>query len=87
MIDQIGPGGHFVRQDHTRQHFRQNWFPELLDRTTRGSWETGGRLTLGDRAAARVREILEHYEPAPLNEATVAKLEAIIQRAEKRGRE
>ena len=42
---------------------------------------------MGDRAAARVREILEHHEPAPLNETTVVKLEAIIQRAEKRGRE
>jgi len=85
VIDRVGPGGHYVNQDHTRQHFRKNWFPKLLDRTTRMSWEKGGQLTLGDRAAARVREILEHHEPKPLDAAAVAELETIIQRAEKRG--
>jgi trimethylamine--corrinoid protein Co-methyltransferase len=85
VIDGVGPGGHFVDQVHTYRHFRQNWFPRLLDRATRRGWETGGRLTLGDRAAARVRDILEHHEPAPLDEATAAELEAIIQRAEERG--
>ncbi len=84
VIDQVGPGGHFVGEDHTFQHFRQNWFPQLLDRVTREEWENSGRLTLGDRVAARVREILEHYEPTPLDEATVAELEAIVQRAEER---
>jgi trimethylamine--corrinoid protein Co-methyltransferase len=84
VIDEVGPGGHFVDRGHTFRHFRQNWFPRLLDRATRKNWEAGGQLTLGDRAAARVREILERHEPAPLDEATAARLEAIIQRAEDR---
>ena len=86
VIDQVGPGGHFLGEDHTFQHFRENWLPRLLDRAPRGEWEDGGCLTLGDRAAARVREILEQHEPAPLDEATAAALEAIIQRAEQRVR-
>jgi trimethylamine--corrinoid protein Co-methyltransferase len=85
VIDRVGPSGHYVSQDHTRRHYRKNWFPKLLDRTTRTGWEKGGQLTLGDRAAARVREILEHYEPKPLDEAAVADLELVIQKAEKRG--
>jgi len=86
VIDEVGPGGHFVDQDHTLRHFRNNWFPKLLDRKNRRDWEDGGQLTLGDRAAARVREILEHHEPAPLGEVTAAELEAVIQRAEERVR-
>jgi trimethylamine:corrinoid methyltransferase-like protein len=41
-------------------------------------------LTLKDRAQAKVREILEHYQPVPLDEVTAAELEAVIQRAEER---
>ena len=84
VIDAVGPGGHFVDQDHTLRHFRDNWFPKLLDRKNRSEWEAGGRLTMGDRTAARVREILEHHEPAPLANVTVAELDAVIQRAEGR---
>ena len=83
-IDAVGPGGHFVDRDHTLRHFRHNWFPRLLDRTTRSEWEAGGQLTLGDRAAARAREILAGHRPAPLAEGTATQLDAVIQRAEGR---
>jgi len=80
VIDGVGPGGNFVDGDHTLRHFRGNWFPGLFDRGTRAAWETGGRLTLGDRARTRVREILDHHRPAPLAAATATQLSAIISR-------
>jgi trimethylamine--corrinoid protein Co-methyltransferase len=84
VIDRVGPGGHYVAEDHTFRHFRENWVPKLLDRATRGDWETDGRLTLGDRAAARVRDILENHQPSALDQSIAAELETIIQRAENR---
>ena len=84
VIDQVGPGGHFLGEEHTFEHFRQNWFPELFDRSPRDEWELDGSLTLGDRAAARVREILEEHEPAPLDEEIAAALDGVIERAEER---
>ncbi|MGD2144445.1 MAG: trimethylamine methyltransferase family protein [Anaerolineae bacterium] len=84
VIDQVGPGGHFLGEAHTFDHFRENWIPELFDRSPRDEWEQNGKLTLGNRAAARVREILEHHEPPPLNEEIAAVLESLIQRARKR---
>jgi trimethylamine--corrinoid protein Co-methyltransferase len=84
VIDQVGPGGHYLGEEHTFDHFRRNWIPDLFDRLPRDEWENGGALTLGDRAADRVREILEHHEPAPLDEAVAGELETIIQRAEER---
>ena len=82
VIDRVGPGGHFLGEVHTLRHFRENWYPELFDRRTRAGWEDSGRRTLGDRAAARVREILENHRPAPLDEAVAVGLDAILQRAE-----
>jgi trimethylamine--corrinoid protein Co-methyltransferase len=82
VIDQVGPGGHFLAEMHTLRHFRENWYPRLLDRRNRAGWEQGGRLTLGDRARARVQEVLENHQPPPLDEAVSARLDAILQRAD-----
>jgi len=84
LIDRVGPGGHFLGEDHTFNHFRENWIPELFDRSPRDEWEQDGELTLGDRSAARVLHILEHHEPAPLDEDIAAALGGVIQRAEER---
>jgi trimethylamine--corrinoid protein Co-methyltransferase len=81
VIDQVGPGGHFLGEMHTLRHFRENWYPKLHDRRNRAGWEAGGRRTLGDRARARVQEILENHRPPPLDEAVSARLDAILQRA------
>jgi trimethylamine--corrinoid protein Co-methyltransferase len=86
VIDQVGPGGHYLGEEHTFQHFRENWIPQLFDRSPRDEWEQDGALSLGDRTAKRAREILEHHEPAPLNEDAAAALEEIIQQAEERVR-
>jgi len=87
VIDKVGPGGHFLSEDHTLRHFRENWYSKLLDRQSREGWEAKGRLTLGERARARVQEILETHRPLPLEEAMLSKLNAIVQRAEKRVQE
>ncbi|NQT48511.1 MAG: trimethylamine methyltransferase family protein [Chloroflexi bacterium] len=84
VIDRVGPGGHFLSETHTLRHFRENWYPKLLDRENRENWEAGGRLTLGNRARIRIREILESHQSPPLDEAVLAKLGFIIQRAEER---
>ncbi len=87
VIDAVGPGGHFLAQDHTLLHFRENWFPKLMDRNNYETWVEKGKKTLGQRANERVREILETHAPEPLPEEVRGKLEAIIERAEKRAGE
>jgi trimethylamine--corrinoid protein Co-methyltransferase len=84
VIDQVGPGGHFLGEVHTRQHFRENWYPTLINRTTYDTWLEDGGLTYGQRANARVREILESHEPEPLQEEAQAAVRAIVQRADAR---
>ena len=82
VIDEVGPGGHFLGEPHTAWHCRENWYPTLFDRRNRAGWEENGRLGLGDRARARVQEILETHLPPPLDEAISARLDAIVEQAE-----
>jgi trimethylamine--corrinoid protein Co-methyltransferase len=82
VIDQVGPGGHFLETDHTYQHFRANWVPKLLDRASREHWELAGGLTMGDRVRARVQEIFETYQPEPLDDDVSQVLDEVIQEAE-----
>ncbi len=81
-IDRVGPGGNFVGDDHTFQHFRRNWVPKLFDRSSREEWEINGKLTLGDNAASKVRKIFETHRPKPVEKTISDTLEAIIQKAE-----
>ena len=86
VIDQVGPGGHFLGEVHTRRHFRENWYPTLLDRTSYETWVENGSLTLGDRAAARARELLETHQPEALSPEVADRLAAIVAQAEERAR-
>jgi trimethylamine--corrinoid protein Co-methyltransferase len=86
LIDKVGPGGHFLTEEHTYYHFRENWVPKLFDRTTRADWEDRGGLTLGDRASTEVRRILEEYHPKALDTKVLAKIDAVLKRAEKRAK-
>ena len=84
VIDQVGPGGHFLGEEHTRRHFRANWFPRLFDRNPYEMWKADGATTLFERANARVKEILDTHQPQPLAADTQARLKDIIAGAEKR---
>jgi trimethylamine--corrinoid protein Co-methyltransferase len=85
VIERVGPGGQYLTQDHTRRHFREEfWFPTLMDRQRRRVWEVGGRKTMGDRVRAKVLDILEHHEPMPIPPEVEARLKEIIARADKR---
>jgi trimethylamine--corrinoid protein Co-methyltransferase len=87
VIDQVGPGGEYVTNEHTYRHFREGWFPALVgDRHTHEDWVQMGGKTLGDRASEKVREVLASHIPEPLPEAIEAKLKALITDAENRSR-
>ncbi len=87
VIDKVGPGGHFLAEDHTYRHFRENWFPKLIDRGNYESWVEEGKRTLGQRASDKVKEILETHTPEPLPEEVKEELSKIIERAERRASE
>jgi len=79
VIDEVGPGGQYVTHEHTLRHFREGFRPKVIgNRETFEVWSERGSKTLGDRAHARVLEILRTHVPKPLPDATVAALDKII---------
>lgn len=84
VIDRVGPGGHFLADDHTYEHFRRHWVPDLFDRATRGDWETRGSQTLAQRANTRVREILDTHSAPQLTEELAGSLQELLNNAEAR---
>ena len=85
VIERVGPGGHYLTQEHTRQHFRKEvWFPTLMDRQMRRGWEASGRKTMAERVRAKVKDILEHHEPLPISADVENRLKELIAQADER---
>jgi len=82
VIDQVGPGGSFIGQEHTARRFRKElWFPKLLDREFYSAWHGAGARSTEQRCAERKRELLETHEVEPLPEDTQAAIGEVVQAA------
>jgi trimethylamine--corrinoid protein Co-methyltransferase len=85
VIARVGPGGHHLTQEHTRKHFKQEfWLPELMDRHHRRGWEAAGGKSLAQRVRSKVLEILEQHEPMPVPAKVDARLKEIVANADER---
>ncbi len=77
LIDEAGPGGEFLTLEHTLRHFRTFWRPALLDRSGYQAWTLAGKPDFAARVHARLRNLLETHQPAPLPSEAVRELDAI----------
>ena len=69
LIDAVGPGGGFIDQEHTVEHFRSEiWMPEVLDRRFWPSWEAAGRPDTASVVRQKLAEYLAKYQPVPLDD-------------------
>lgn len=85
VIDRVGPGGNFLSDDHTMNHFREeHWQPRLMDRWNYETWATQGEETMADRIRERTREILATHKGPQVSDEVKEKIEAILNTAEGR---
>jgi trimethylamine--corrinoid protein Co-methyltransferase len=88
VIEKVGPGGHYLTQEHTRTHFKtETWLPRLIDRQMRRPWESSGESTMAQRVRSKVKEILERHEPVPIPTDVEARLRELVTQAEERHRD
>jgi trimethylamine--corrinoid protein Co-methyltransferase len=80
VINSVGPGGDFLTQEHTLDHFRDLWQPSLITRQRMDEWVDGGRLRLGDRLKEKTLAILDGHRSEPLPESVKSEIEYILQR-------
>ena len=65
LIDKVGPGGHYLTEQHTLDHFRDVWYSRLFDRTMHAQWVDRGAKDFDERLRERTEEAMAH-EPAPV---------------------
>jgi trimethylamine--corrinoid protein Co-methyltransferase len=81
VIDEVGPHGHYLDHKHTLKHFREEWYPQLLDTGKYDDWVAAGSKDLADRASERVDQILAEHQPEPLSPEVKKQLDKIVERA------
>ncbi|MDD5687372.1 MAG: trimethylamine methyltransferase family protein [Elusimicrobia bacterium] len=79
LINEVGPGGHFMDKDHTLKHFKDGiWYPELFDRNKRQQWSNEGSTTMCDRAHLKLNKILSEHKVESLDSAVEKEINKII---------
>lgn len=83
-IKRVGPGGHFLGDDHTLDHFKENWQPDLTDRKTHEDWNSRGAKSMGQLAKEKITGILKNHRPTPLPAEVDSEIERILEEAKSR---
>jgi trimethylamine--corrinoid protein Co-methyltransferase len=80
-IDKVGHKGDFLALKHTRNHYQEDWYPTLFNRTNYTSWVEAGKKTLRERARDRIDQLLAEHQPEPLPEDVAKGIQAVIHKA------
>ncbi|MGD2037780.1 MAG: trimethylamine methyltransferase family protein [Desulfobacterales bacterium] len=84
VIASVGPGGNFLEEAHTLQHFKNElWRPGVFTRQQYDSWQQSGAMDTAARIREEIRRIVETQQPPSLDDKTLARLEEIKRKGEK----
>lgn len=81
VIAAAGPANAFMQHDHTRAHYREDWYPKLIERRNWDAWSAAGGQTFRQRARERALKLAETHRPEPLPADVAAALQGVIDRA------
>jgi len=86
VVDEVGIGGHFLGEDHTREHFKdQTWFPSLMNRMRYDGWRTkDNKSRMSERIKNKLHDILENYDTPKMPDDKQEEIDKILEKAEKR---
>jgi trimethylamine--corrinoid protein Co-methyltransferase len=85
VIDEIGPGGHYLAHKHTREyHAKEHFIPQILDTQSYESWAKAGSKDLRDKAKEEVRKILAEHHPPRLDKDIENELEEYTKQVDRR---
>ncbi len=78
VIHRVGPGGNFLADDHTLEHFRQWWQPELLERRRHDHWRADGSRCLRERVKEKTLAALASSRGSPAGEALGREIASVL---------
>ena len=74
-VEQVGPGGNYVMEDHTIEHMMDEFFyPKLSVRCNFDTWEEQGRPDMLSRAAESATRLLEEARAGLLDPDTIERI-------------
>lgn len=82
VIHEVGPGGNFLMEEHTLDHFRKNWVPDTIARINWTDFVSSGKRDYGKRVNEKIRDILKEGIREPLPLKVLEQLDAILSNAE-----
>ena len=83
VLHRVGPGGNFLQERHTMDHFKSAWYPELFTRESNATWENNGKKDMAQKCHEKVQTILETHTPEPLDPQIQARLTEMRMAGEK----
>ncbi len=79
VIEEVGPGGTFIDQMHTVEHFRNElWFPQLLNRDFYQAWLDDGAKTMEDRCREKKEHLLKNHDVEPVSQDVQRAMDGIL---------
>ncbi len=82
----VGPGGHYFGTPHTLERYETAFYtPMLSDWRNFETWQEDGSQDATQRANRIYKDLLEAYEPPPLDPAIDEELDAFVQRRKAEG--
>jgi trimethylamine--corrinoid protein Co-methyltransferase len=79
VIRAVGPGEVFLGEDHTLEHFRELWTPQVLSWEGRKEWTEAGARTLRTKARDRVFDLWQTHEVPPLPDEMLLGMRRIVE--------
>jgi len=79
-IKKAGYEGSYLATEHTRRHFKSEWYPALFERDTFTAWQTKGAMSLAQRASQRVEMLISTHQPEPLPQEVQLIIHQIVER-------
>ncbi len=79
VIAEVGPGSHFLKQKHTREHIRDFRLSPILHQND----SNGRRLDPQEAALAEFKRIDENHHPEPLPQEKLLEMDRILEAADR----
>ena len=80
VMNNVGPGGNFLKEKHTRMHYRNFWSPRILDRKIHERWSQDGAKDLQEALNIQAKKIFEQHPFHPLPENKVQLIQKIVKK-------
>ncbi len=79
LIEANIPRGNFLKEKHTRSHYKHHWQPQILNREAYETWDSH-RQDIKSKSQAKARDLLATHQPASLPADVESELERILRR-------